>query len=95
VSYRISQLSPLASTSIRITFHSPWRDDPWGENAWSECPKSLRNVQFLRSWLEYDSEIEEPGSRRGIHWYKVFGLLLIAGICVSFWTGVAWLVMHF
>jgi hypothetical protein len=83
VSYRISQLSPLTSTTVRLAVPL------------STAPDDFRNVYLLRSWLEYDSAVDELGSRRDVRWYKVFGLLVMAGISVSFWTGVAWLIAYF
>jgi hypothetical protein len=83
VSYRISRLSPLTST--RVKFAVPL----------STAPDDFRNVQLLRSWFEYDSQLDMSSPRRGIDWNVILGLLLMAGISGGFWTSAAWLVARF
>ena len=85
MSYRLSQLSPQTSTSgtsVRISVHSPW----------SAQPESLRDMQFWRSWLEFDSEVSAARKRSRVNWNGVIGLATMAGISVSFWAGMAFLV---
>jgi len=87
MSYKSVQLFPPSSThenNIRIAIRGPW----------SAPPAGLRDFQFLRSWLEYDSELD-VGKRRGrINWGALLGLVVTAGISASFWTGVGLMVAH-
>jgi hypothetical protein len=88
MSYRVSQLSPQASTqgtSVRIAIRGPW----------SHPPESCRDVQLWRSWLEFDSEDGEGGNPRRVNWNAVLGLALMVGISVGVWTGVGLIVAYF
>jgi len=81
MSYRFSQLSPQASTrstSMKFAIRGPWSDPP----------EKLRDVQFLRSWLEFDSEEEADSRPHRMNWNALLGLALMVGISASFWTGV-------
>jgi len=81
MSYRFSQLSPQASTRstrMRIAVRGPWSDPP----------DQFQDVQFWRSWLEFDSEEEEFGRPRRVNWNAFLGMALMVGISASFWTGV-------
>ena len=80
MSFRVLQLSPLTSTEgtqMRIAIQGPW-----------SSPPGLSDTQFLRSWLVYDSELEDGEPRSRIH--VALGMLLF--ISVGFWTGVGVLV---
>jgi len=84
MSYKFLQLSPQASaheTSMRIVIQGPW----------SLPPGTPRDLQFLRSWMEYDSE-RNVGSRGRANWGAISGIALALGISASFWAGVAWIV---
>jgi hypothetical protein len=81
MSYRLSQLSPQASTRVtkmRMAIRGPW----------SEMPQQFQDVQFWRSWLEFDSDEEELGRARRVNWNALIGMALMVGISASFWTGV-------
>lgn len=95
MSYRTSQLSFKANTRVKFTVQNPAV-----QNAWSGRPDNFHNVQFLRSWfeydsLEYDSAAEESGKHRGINWNAVLGLLLVIGASAGLWTGMGWFFSHF
>jgi hypothetical protein len=84
----VSQPLPQASTGktiLRFGVQLPW----------SIPPASLRDVHFLRSWLEYDSELDEAETRRGFNWYPVLGMILTVGVSAGFWTGVGLIVTRF
>jgi hypothetical protein len=84
MSYRISQLSPQTSTrktSIRVLI-----DDG------STASQNRRNIQWLRSWFEYDSRAREPRSGRRLNWNAMLGLGLMLGISSAFWTGIGLMV---
>lgn len=84
MSYRFSQLSPQSTqgTSARIAVYGPW----------STPPESFREVQFWRSWLEFDSEVDEARSQSRVNWNAVLGLVLVVGISAAFWTGAGLLI---
>jgi len=84
MSYRELRLSPQASTHVirmRIAV----------EDASSSLLLGSPDTGFLRSSLEYDSDLEMPGSR-GINWGAISGLALSVAVSASFWAGVVWVV---
>lgn len=85
MSYRISQLSPQKSTGanhLRVIVSGPW----------GEQPESFRNMQFWRSWVEYNGQVEQSGSGSFVNWNAVLGLVITVGIGAAFWSGVGLLV---
>lgn len=85
MSYRISQLSPHSTNAkrLRVVIETPSADSPQG----------FRNMQFWRSWLEFDSEqADQRSSRSRLNWNVVLGLVAVAGISAGFWTGVGLLI---
>lgn len=86
MSYRVPQLSPLGSTDrlrLSVAIGDP-RDELSG----------LSDVKFLRSWLTYDSELDEGKPRGRVNWIAVLGMLLVLGISAGFWTGLGLLISH-
>jgi hypothetical protein len=84
MSYRLSQLSPQASThgsSLRVVV----------ANTRSTQPEKFGDMEFWRSWIEYDSQAK-PRSESRVNWNALLGLALTVGISASFWTGAAVLV---
>ena len=83
MSYRISQLSPQ-STNIRVRV----------QGRLNEPPENFREMQFWRSWLEFDSEqaADRQGPPSRINWNAVLGLAVMFGISAGFWTGVGLLI---
>src|SRR5205823_643468 len=83
MSYKFLELSPLGTpdTQMRIAI------------AWNAPPMSLEDVEVLRSWVVYDSEVE--GQERRMRWNAVLGLAVALGISAGFWTGVGLLMAHF
>jgi hypothetical protein len=45
-------------------------------------------MQFWRSWLELDSEIEQTAKPSRVNWNAVLGVAVTLGISAAFWTGV-------
>jgi len=84
MSYRLSQLSPQASTGETTTRIAV-------KGSWSAPPERFRDVQFWRSWMELDSEVDESHRSR-VNRDAILGLALVVGISASFWTGVGLLV---
>jgi hypothetical protein len=83
MSYRLSQLSPRTSTrgiTMRMALRGPW-SDPLGDSP---------DVQFLRTWLEQDSEADEE-AQAGINWGLISGLVLAVGVSAAFWAGIGWM----
>ncbi len=67
---------------------------------WSAPPEGFQNAQFLRSWFEYDSSeydsgVSKTSPRTGFNWNVILGLLLVIGMSVGFWAGMAWLVARY
>ncbi len=88
MSYKISQLSPHSTNakSLRVVIETPSTDPPQG----------FRNMQFWRSWLEYDSkQPNQESSRSRLNWNVVLGLAAVVGISAGFWTGVGLLIARF
>jgi hypothetical protein len=83
MSYRVSQPSPLTSTGtqLRIAIQTPW-----------SVPVDLSDTTFLRSWLVYDSQMDDVGPRGRINWNVALGMLLVLSISAGFWTGVGLLI---
>jgi hypothetical protein len=84
MSYRVLQLSPLTSTEgthLRIAIQGHWNDT-----------LDLSNATFLRSWVVYDSRVEDDESAFRLNWNVALGMLLVTGISAGFWTGVGLLV---
>jgi len=50
--------------------------------------RRIGDMEFLRSWLVYDSQIQ-TGLRRGrVNWNLVAGVVLTIAVSASFWAGV-------
>ena len=77
MSYKSSQLPPLSTrgAKLRMSVKSPW----------GSLPFNCDEVQFLRSWLIYDPELDAP---RPLNRDVVLGMGLVLLISASFWTGV-------
>jgi hypothetical protein len=79
MSYKSAKLSPLSTqgSNLKFAIRGPW----------STPPASLRDIQFLQSWLEYDSHADRDVAPGHINWGAIGGLVLVAAISASFWTG--------
>jgi hypothetical protein len=73
--------------TLRLGVQSPWK-------AAGATTSRFPDIHFLRTWLEYDSQVEKSGSRRGINWYAILGFMLVAGVSAGFWTGIGLIVNH-
>jgi hypothetical protein len=62
---------------------------------WCAPPVSLRDMHFLRTWFEYDSELSEAEPSKGINWNVIFGMVLVIGVSAGFWTGVGLVATRF
>ena len=86
MSYRLSQLSPRTSTrgfEVKLAVHRAWGSSPGSPDA-----------QFLRTWLEDDSDLDANAAEGGINWGALSGLALAIVVSATFWTGVGWIVAH-
>jgi hypothetical protein len=61
---------------------------------WNNSPGSLRDARFLRTWFEYDSEMQEARTQKGINWSVILGMALVITVSAGFWTGVGVLTAH-
>lgn len=86
--YRLSQLSPQTNRSaMRVVVTRPGS---------ASSLENFRNIEVWRSWIEFDSEVqnEEKRSRSRVNWNAVLGLAVTLGISAAFWTGVGILVVQ-
>lgn len=81
MSYKLLQLSPLSTrgTRMKILIRGPW----------SSPPVRSTDASFLRSWLTYDSALDDPGAPRHFNWNGLLGFVIAAGISASIWAGVS------
>jgi hypothetical protein len=93
MSYRITQLSPQSThgMNLKIAVHGP--TDQFTEKLWSASGK-FKDVQFLRSWFELDTEVDRVGSERGkrANWNALYGFAVMAVVSGGFWFGVGLLI---
>jgi hypothetical protein len=84
MSYRFTQLSPQSThgTSVRFAVRGPW----------STRPENLRDMQFWRSWLEIDSEVDETRPHSRINWNAILGLAVMTVVSSGFWAGVGFMI---
>jgi hypothetical protein len=61
---------------------------------WESTPFEWRDVQFLRSWLEYDSEFDLRLSGQRINWNALLGLALVSVVSLTCWAGMAVTLNH-
>lgn len=77
--YKVSQLSPNANRSaMRVTVTRPG----------SSSTQDFANFQLWRSWLEFDSELDNTSSKSAINWNALLGLAVTLAISAAFWSGV-------
>jgi len=84
MSYRIWQRTPRTSTrgkKMKMALHGPW----------SPAVQDSPDEQFLRSWLEHDSDPEHDPCGRTT-WGVISGLALAVGVSATFWVGVGWII---
>jgi hypothetical protein len=58
-------------------------------------PPNWDDVKFLRSWLVYDSDLENTRTQGHLNWNMIVGLALTAVVSAGGWAGVVLLVRHF
>jgi hypothetical protein len=58
----------------------------------SASAQDFANFQLWRSWLEFDSELDDKWPRSRVNWYAVLGFAVTLGVSAAFWTGVGVLV---
>ena len=83
MSYKSSQLSPLSTrgANFRISIQGPW----------TSPSLDSKEVEFFRSWLIYDPELDEPHrNKRDV----VLGMALVFCISASFWAGLGLAIAH-
>jgi hypothetical protein len=94
MSYRFTQLSPQSTRgmNLKIALHGPAEEltEPF-----SSTSEKFRDMQFLRSWFELDSEVDRTRSRPKagqLNWDAVTGLAVMAVVSGGFWAGVGMLI---
>ena len=87
MNYRL-QLSPISgSRESRIDLPS--------RELWEDSFSNWENAKFYRSWLVYDSDLQDEVRRDGMNWSVVLGLTLAAVASISFWVGAGLLLARF
>lgn len=80
MSSKTRQLSPQSTSRLRIAVKSPWNTPP----------QNLRDMHFLRSWLELDSTVyDDDVPRSRFNWNAALGIVITVGISSAFWLGAA------
>jgi len=80
MSYKVLQLSPQASTRISFANQAPWN------------PQGSRDIDFLRSWFEDDSDLDLSVVRDRTNWNAIAGLAFTISVSASFWAGIGWMI---
>ncbi|HVI10015.1 MAG TPA: hypothetical protein VND65_17135 [Candidatus Binatia bacterium] len=65
-------------------------ETPWGQPSAGLTEMDLRDMQFLRSWLVYDSIMEGNAPPRRLNWHAVLGLSLATAVSASIWAGIGY-----
>ena len=83
MSYRASQLSPQSTNAerLRVVVETP-----------QDSPDGRKDMQFWRSWLEFDSEQNQGKKRHRLNWSALLGLMVVVGVSACFWAGVGVLI---
>jgi hypothetical protein len=84
MSYRFTQLSPQSTGGINVRFAV--------RGPWSTPPENLREMQFWRSWLEIDSEVDGTRPRSRFNWNAVLGVAVMTVVSSGFWAGVGFMI---
>jgi len=59
---------------------------------WQSPIANAEDAKFLRSWLVYDSSMEENRTAGRFNWNAALGLALMTAVSASVWAGIALLV---
>ena len=84
MSYRTSQLSPQGTNAerFRVVVQNPPTASPAGRP----------DMQFWRSWIEFDSNEGNDKKSPKLNWSAVLGLMVVVGISACFWAGLGLLI---
>jgi len=64
------------------------------QNPAKPAPASPESPRLLRSYVEYDSQVEKPAGD-GTNWAVIWAIVVVAALSIAFWAGVAWLVIRY
>ena len=84
MSYKVLKLSPAAGSNgiqTRIAIQSSL-----------DTQSGFSDTRFLRSWLVYDSELEDGRPAGRVNWNVALGLLLVLATSAVFWAGIGFLI---
>ena len=62
---------------------------------WDSPVANLEDAKFLRSWLVYDSSVDQNRTPGRLNWNAVLGLGLMTVVSSGIWIGIAWLAARF
>lgn len=79
-----SRVSPTRQPQFYLPIRTKW-DSPMA---------NLEDAKFLRSWLVYDSSLDQNRTPGRFNWNAVLGFGLITVVSVGIWAGMALLISH-
>ncbi len=56
---------------------------------WDSPIADLEDAKFLRSWLVYDSSVDENRTTGRFNWNAALGLALMTAVSAGVWAGIA------
>jgi hypothetical protein len=84
MNYRL-QLSPLSHSTGRTS--AGFREKRNSRVSWE-------NANFFRSWLVYDSGVEQSRTHGRVNWNVIAGLTIMAGTSAGGWYGISMLMRY-
>jgi hypothetical protein len=94
------EVAEMSDKSLSSTRETPLRQPI--ERAWGSSPAKLQGLKanemkLLRSWLVYDSDLQDsalqPGPASGrVNWNVLLGLAVATAVSAGIWAVIGWIV---
>jgi hypothetical protein len=65
------------------------------QKAWGTAPTNLPDAKFLRSWLVYDSSLDDDCDPGSANWNRILGLGIAIGTSAGLWVAAGVVATHF
>ncbi len=75
------RVSPTRQPRFSLPIRTKW-----------DSPIADRDAKFLRSWLVYDSSVDENRTSGRFNWNAALGLALMTAVSAGVWAGIALLI---